>query len=307
MAKSIPSAELGSLGDILSSHRRNRLAALLTDEDVAMLKRHANSGMGDNTFLALASDLAYLQIWCQLAIGTSLPWPASESLAFMCIAHHLWDPRRRAARARNRSATDNNLVNAYPVAWRHGAVSHALSQVRVTVAARPHQRSGKKAINGEILTKLLETCAGQRPVDRRDQALLLTAFASGGRRRSQVVALHVEDLTDEDPALANPVDRASPLLPRMTIRLGRTGAADESQQVFLVGCPVLALKEWLREGGIKDGPVFRRIDQWGNIDRRPLTPQSVNLILMRIPVKSVADSETKPATYSDFIPATIPI
>jgi hypothetical protein len=28
---------------------------------------------------------------------------------------------------------------------------------------------------------------------------------------------------------------------------------------------------------------------------------------MRIPVKSAADSETKPATYSDFIPATIPI
>lgn len=26
---------------------------------------------------------------------------------------------------------------------------------------------------------------------------------------------------------------------------------------------------------------------------------------MRIPVKSAADSETKPATYSDFIPATI--
>ncbi|OKP63705.1 hypothetical protein BTE77_35330, partial [Ensifer adhaerens] len=28
---------------------------------------------------------------------------------------------------------------------------------------------------------------------------------------------------------------------------------------------------------------------------------------LRIPVKSAADSETKPATYSDFIPATIPI
>jgi len=28
---------------------------------------------------------------------------------------------------------------------------------------------------------------------------------------------------------------------------------------------------------------------------------------LRIPVKSAADSETKSATYSDFIPATIPI
>jgi hypothetical protein len=30
---------------------------------------------------------------------------------------------------------------------------------------------------------------------------------------------------------------------------------------------------------IATGPIFRRVDQWGNIDRRPLTPQSVNLVL----------------------------
>ncbi|ANK77105.1 hypothetical protein FA04_31015 (plasmid) [Ensifer adhaerens] len=34
---------------------------------------------------------------------------------------------------------------------------------------------------------------------------------------------------------------------------------------------------------------------------------SIGAGLVRIPVKSAADSETKPATYSDFIPATIPI
>ncbi|MDW9439253.1 MULTISPECIES: hypothetical protein [Sinorhizobium] len=28
---------------------------------------------------------------------------------------------------------------------------------------------------------------------------------------------------------------------------------------------------------------------------------------MRIPMKSAIDSETKPATYSDFIPTTVPI
>ncbi|MBP2236332.1 hypothetical protein J2Z31_002846 [Sinorhizobium kostiense] len=32
---------------------------------------------------------------------------------------------------------------------------------------------------------------------------------------------------------------------------------------------------------VTEGPVFRRIDQWGNVDRRALTPQSVNLILKR--------------------------
>jgi hypothetical protein len=30
-------------------------------------------------------------------------------------------------------------------------------------------------------------------------------------------------------------------------------------------------------------------------------------VRLRIPVKPAADSETKPATHSDFIPASIPI
>jgi integrase len=47
----------------------------------------------------------------------------------------------------------------------------------------------------------------------------------------------------------------------------------------LIGRPVTALKHWLAEARIDAGPAFRCIDQWGNIDRRALTPQSVNLIL----------------------------
>lgn len=48
---------------------------------------------------------------------------------------------------------------------------------------------------------------------------------------------------------------------------------------MLIGRPVTALKQWLAAAGIESGPVFRKIDQWGNVDRRGLTPQSVNLIL----------------------------
>ncbi|PLU52512.1 integrase, partial [Sinorhizobium medicae] len=157
------------------------------------------------------------------------------------------------------------------------------SALRLAVKAsnRPRQRKSKKAVTVDILTKLLQACAGDRPVDLRDHALLLTAFASGGRRRSEVAALRVEDLADEEPVRADPSDKNSPPLPCLSIRLGRTKTttADENEHVLLIGRPVAALKTWLAEALIKDGPVFRRIDQWGNIDLRALTPQSVNLIL----------------------------
>ena len=52
--------------------RRDRLAQLLTDDDVATLKHLAREGMGENTLRALASDLAYLEGWSQAATGSSL-------------------------------------------------------------------------------------------------------------------------------------------------------------------------------------------------------------------------------------------
>lgn len=65
--------ELDALDAILPFDRRDRLAELLTDDDVATLKHLASAGMGDNTLRALASDLGYLEAWCSLAPGTPLP------------------------------------------------------------------------------------------------------------------------------------------------------------------------------------------------------------------------------------------
>src|SRR6478736_9168743 len=88
--------QLDTLSAILPMERRDRLAELLTDDDVATLKHLAQEGMGENTLRALASDLAYLEAWAQAATGAALPWPASESLALKFVAHHLWDPTNRA-------------------------------------------------------------------------------------------------------------------------------------------------------------------------------------------------------------------
>jgi integrase len=115
----------------------------------------------------------------------------------------------------------------------------------------------------------------------RDRAILLTAFASGGRRRSEIANLRVEDLVEEEPVRAVPDDPISPPLPCLAIRLGRTKTTvpDDDARSLVIGRPVKALKHWLHEARIDSGPVFRRIDRWGNVNQRALPPQSVNLIL----------------------------
>ncbi|MDX0445184.1 tyrosine-type recombinase/integrase [Sinorhizobium medicae] len=303
--------ELDALDAILPIDRRDQLAALLTDDDVATLKHLASEGVGENTLRALASDLGYLEAWCQLATGSPLPWPAPEALLLKFVAHHLWDPVKRAedpahgmpaeveaglraerllrADGPHAPGTVRRRLTSWSILTRWRGLTGAFgapslkSALRLAVKAsnRPRQRKSKKAVTVDILAKLLQACAGDRPVDLRDHALLLTAFASGGRRRSEVAALRVEDLADEEPVRADPSDKTSPPLPCLSIRLGRTKTttADENEHVLLIGRPVAALKTWLAEALIKNGPVFRRIDQWGNIDLRALTPQSVNLIL----------------------------
>ncbi|MGV3551051.1 site-specific integrase [Rhizobium sp.] len=303
--------ELDALDAILPFDRRDQLAAILTDDDVATLKHLATEGMGANTLRALASDLAYIEAWSMAATGSPLPWPAPESLLLKFVAHHLWDPVERAdnpghgmpidveasmrtagllkATGPHAPATVRRRLTSWSILTRWRGLSGAFaapalkSALRLAVRAtgRPRQRKSKTAVTGDILAQLIATCTGNTLVDIRDRAILLTAFASGGRRRSELAGLRVEDLQDEEPVQENPADPQSPPLPCLIINLGRTKttSADDDARSLLIGRPVVALKRWLAQADIANGPVFRKIDQWGNIDRRGLTPQSINLIV----------------------------
>ena len=89
--------ELDNIASVLPLDRRDELAELLTDRDIETLRHLVNQGMGDNTLRALTSDLAYLEAWGMAATKTSLPWPAPEALLLKFVAHHLWDPEKRAS------------------------------------------------------------------------------------------------------------------------------------------------------------------------------------------------------------------
>ena len=318
--------QLSALAGVLPYHRRDQLSELLTDQDAATLRHLAETGMGENSLRAIASDLAYLERWALAATGEPLPWPAPTSLAAKFIAHHLWDPVKREADPEHgmpeEVARSLRAQGALKVTGPHapGTVKRRLAlwssmhkwrgldgpftdgrvrtslRLAVRAAARPRQRKSERAITGDIVARLVDTCWLGRPQDLRDRALILTAFASGGRRRSEVASLRVEDVRVEADVAADPADPASPRLPCRRIRLGRTKTtdSDEDASAFLIGQPVAALDAWLAHAGITGGPVFRRIDQWENIRPEALTGQGVNLVLKR----RIAMAGLDPALYS---------
>jgi integrase len=151
-----------------------------------------------------------------------------------------------------------------------------LERDRGTVRASPRPRP-------DVLDRLIATCATDSLADTRDLAIRLLAFASGGRRRSEVARLRVEQLRDEPPAWLDPRDAKSPALPCLAIQLGgtKTGDVDEEGRVLLVGPPGEALREWLERADIKKGPIFRAIDRWEAVEEKALRPQPINLIVKR--------------------------
>jgi integrase len=299
--------ELDTIASVLPIDRRDELAELLSDGDVETLRHLVNQGMGDNTLRALTSDLAYLQAWSLAATGQSLPWPAPEALLLKFVAQHLWDPEKREndpehgmpadvagnlrsqgflkstgphapATVRRRLANWSTLNK-----WRglDGAFASPplKSAIRLAVRAVPRARHRKsaRAVTGDVLAKLLATCESESLRDLRDRAILMVAFASGGRRRSEIAGLRHEQLTVEPP-----IDVPDgPPLPSLALHLGRTKTTSGEQEevVYLTGRPVEALNDWMVVARIESGSIFRGIGRWGTVSKRALDPQSINAIL----------------------------
>jgi integrase len=168
------------------------------------------------------------------------------------------------------------------------------SAIRLAVRATPRQRKRKsaKAVTSDVLARMLATCGSGSLRDIRDRAILMVAFGSGGRRRSEIAGLRREQLAEEQPI---PVE-GGPALPSLAIHLGRTktSGADHDEVVYLTGRPVDALNAWLSVGRISSGSIFRKIDRWGNVSARALEPAAINAIVkMR-----AAMAGLEPADYS---------
>jgi integrase len=242
-------------------------------------------------------------------------------LALKFVAHHLWDPARRELDTAHGMPADvaARLVEAGSLRvegphapstvkrrlahwgtlhrWRGlegpfaSPALRAAVRLAVRASARPRRRKSKRAVTRDILDRLLATCRSDRLADTRDLALLLIAFGSGGRRRSEIARLRLEQLSEEAPVPVDPSDPNSPRLPCMAITLGRTktAQADDDARVLMIGPPVEALRDWLERADIAKGPIFRAIDHQEVITERALTPQSINLIVKRRCAKAGLD------------------
>ena len=303
--------QIDALAGFLPLAARDRLAETLTSAEIDTLTHLAKTGTGPNSLRALASDLAYLEAWARASTAEPLVWPASETTVLRFIAHHLWDEEEREKNPEHGMPqevaeilrAEGRLRSSGPHApatvrrrlalwsslhrWRglegpfsNPSIRNAL-RLAIRAADRPRARKSASAITRHVLDRLIATCGRGRAVDLRDRALLLLAFGSGGRRRSEIARLKVDDLEEREPVARDPTAPNDDKLPVLAIRLRRTktSSADAGESVLVIGRPVEALRAWLALSKIEAGPVFRRIDKWENIGAGALDPQSVNAMI----------------------------
>lgn len=131
-----------------------------------------------------------------------------------------------------------------------------------------------RALVKDDLLELLVMVNKQKPLKAaRDKAVLLIGFA-GAFRRSELVALRMEDITLHAHGL------------ELLIRRSKTDQEGEGRTVFIPlarseeRCPVKALQRWLELAGIGAGPLFRPVNRHDTVTSDlALTPQSVALIV----------------------------
>lgn len=147
----------------------------------------------------------------------------------------------------------------------------------VSAARRAYARQGRApsrpiAATFSVLEALLATCDNDL-IGKRDRALLLFGWASGGRRRSEIVAATFENLRRCEGGFAYHLGRSK------ANRNGRTRPEDLKP---IQGAAAEALEAWLNmllQYRITRGPIFRRVMH----DRiyEPLKDQAVRQIIQR--------------------------
>ncbi|SDO59515.1 Site-specific recombinase XerD [Methylobacterium phyllostachyos] len=223
----------------------------LPAETAAIVHAYQQASKADSTVRAYRSDVRVFQTWCARFGFRSLPATPETVAAF--IVHEAEEGRAASTLGRRLAAIryGHKLAKA-PDPTDDEGVHAAMKGARRKLKVAPRQ---KVAATAEILAALLmrtpDTLTG-----KRDRAILALGFA-GAFRRSELVALDVEDLREDPEGLRVMVRRSK------VDQEGRGFEKAIPHGRFIR--PVALVREWLDAAGIVSGPVFRPVSRSGNV------------------------------------------
>lgn len=217
-----------------------------------------------NTRRAYQADIRHFQKW-----GGKLPTHTENILDYLQTFAQELNPRTLSRRL---TALKNwHLYQGFPDPTQHPSIGKTLAGI-----LRTYGKPKNKALPllPEHLLKIVTYLIEEKTLRAsRDAALLQIAFF-GAFRRSEIVAIRYEDIEWKDQG----IDILIPHSKTDQTNQGQYCAIPYGHEHL---CPVKALKRWLTQSGITNGPIFRRIRPQGHLASIPLVPLSVSNILKK--------------------------
>jgi integrase len=237
-----------------------------------------------NTKKAYASDMAYIQQWAYITFG-SFNCPIAEDTVLLFITDHL----QGMEIAKEWKLTSPVLKNGYKA--KSGLHSLATVRRRLSALTAHHKELGyedpcsgkavkhliqtmsraekktiqQKAITTDIFEKLIAIC-DDSVKGIRNKAILLLAWTTGGRRRSEIAAAQVEHLTSVGDNFL------------LHIPLNNSRSRNELA-IPVEGRAAQSLRDWMQVADVRNGAIFRSVNKCGKVSNNRLAPIEVNRIV----------------------------
>jgi len=243
---------------------------LATEDTASKIQTIVNQGTPQNTKKAYQSDIHYFMAWARVATGYDQGFPVPTGLVLRFITDHLMGldegTDESLVRMGIKAQTGTHSINTVcrriaSLSAAHEAqslknpcrskeVTTLLSKARKAMIRQGIEVIKKNALTKDLLLALISSCSDSLN-DIRDKALLLFAFASGGRRRSEIANATIEHLRPVEIGYV------------YHMPYSKTDQEGEGKEVPVLGQAALALNAWLKASGITEGPLFRSITKGG--------------------------------------------
>ena len=260
------------------------------DEDLNnKVKSIFTDGTASNTIQAYKSDMNYIINWAFYS-GVNSDLPLGKDVVIRFIVEHVEGLPEEVDLKLVENGIKQNLgphsistiqrrvaaISTYHKLYGHeNPCEHTDVKTILKKAKRAQVRRGwkpnkKMATTADIIESLIQTCSQNDFIDIRDKAMILFAFSSGGRRRSEVVMASFSDI------IKIPEGYLYTLPYSKTDQYG-----NDRLQVPIMGKAAIALEEWFSLIENKKGYIFRAFTPSGKITNEGVTDKTFNRIIKK--------------------------
>jgi site-specific recombinase XerD len=259
---------LPKMSDIVALNSNSALAGI-EEPLIEKMASYARKGLegAANTQRAYHADLKQFESWCTDNGQISLPASATTLAAYMAVLAEncLWATINRKLAAISKF----HQVHNFRTPSQDPQFKIVMEGIKRTKGIRQKQ---SPAFTIAKLKKILEGIDTQYHATLRNKALILLGF-TGAFRRSELVALNIEDLSFTEEGLIANLHKS---------KTNQYGDYEEKAIFYspeVVYCPIRTIQTWISMLGQESGPLFVRVRKGDRPTADRLTDKSVNDIV----------------------------